>query len=277
MANIKILEKDIPNIILLHKNGMSPRKIAPLYNVRHTTIYKLLKKKKKYINRYKNAFIRKYHCNNNYFGDIKTEHQAYWLGLIAADGCIKKNGNRLSITLHNNDSNILSLFLKDLQSNYPIHYSKRDKCCRISIESKQIVNDLSTYNITPQKTFIYRFPTKLNKKLYNHFIRGYFDGDGCAYISKIKQIEYSITSNENFLNDIQNILMIECKLNKTNLKKYKRTKIKTMVYYGNRQTKRIYDYMYKNATIYFPRKKEKFDTIYCALKQRLIQQLLLYK
>jgi len=247
----------------LHKKGFSPRKISPLYNVTYQTIYKLLKKEKRYINRAKDAFVRKYYCNNNYFNNIKTERQAYWLGLIAADGCVMtKNRNIISITLHNNDSNILSVFLNDLQSNYPLHYQKRDKCCRILIESKQIVKDLSIYNIKPQKTFNFRFPNKLNKKLYNHFIRGYFDGDGCIYISKINQIEYSITSNEDFLKELQNVLILKCKLNKTKLKQYKRTKIKTMVYYGNKQAEKIYNYMYKNATIFFPRKKEKFDSIF---------------
>ncbi len=262
MANIKILEQDIPNIISLHKKGFSPRKIAPLYNVEYKAIYRLLKRKNEYINRAKNTFVRKYHCDNNYFNDIKTEHQAYWLGMIAADGCVMtKNRNVLSITLHDNDSNILPLFLNDLNSNYPIHYDKRDKCCRVSIESKQIVNDLAIYNVKPRKTFSFRFPIKLNKKLYNHFIRGYFDGDGCVYISKAKQIEYSITSNKEFLEELQNILMLECDINKTKLKKYKRTAIKTLVYYGNKQAKRIYDYMYKDATIFFPRKKDKFDSV----------------
>lgn len=263
----KIQKKDISDIIQYHKKGLSPRQIAPLYKVEFRAIYRLLKKENEYINRAKEAFSRKYYCNNNYFNDITTEHQAYWLGLIASDGSISRYRHRynISITLHEKDSNILSLFLNDLESNYPIAFSKRDNCCKIGIESKQLITDLSLYNITPQKTFNFRFPQKLDKKLYHHFIRGYFDGDGCAYISKSKQIEYSITSNKEFLEEVQNILISECGLNKTNLKKYKRTEAKTMVYCGNRQARKIYDYMYKDATIYFHRKKDKFDSIFYGL------------
>lgn len=262
-SKIIFSEKDIKDIIRLHKSGYSPRKIAPLYNVEYKTIYRMLKKENHYINRSKNAFTRKYDCDNQYFDNIDTEHKAYWLGLIAADGYVATNKRHLlSLTLHQDDSKILSLFLKDLKSDYPIIYNKRDKCCKVDINSKQIVTNLSIYNIIPRKTFKFRFPNKLDDKLYNHFIRGYFDGDGCVYISKTKQIEYTITSNTYFLEQLQDILIKQCNLNKTTFKKYKRTNIKTMVYCGNKQSKRIYDYMYRNATIYFTRKKDKFKSIF---------------
>lgn len=261
-SKIAFAVKDIKDIVELHKKGYSPRKIAPLYNVEYKTIYRILKRENRYINRSKDAFVRKYNCDNNYFNCIETEHKAYWLGLIAADGYVSTDKrNLLSLTLHQDDSGILSSFLKDLNSDYPIIYNKRDKCCRVDINSKQIVTNLALYNIVPRKTFKFQFPNELDNELYNHFIRGYFDGDGCVYISKTKQIEYTVTSNEHFLEQLQDILIRQCNLNKTIFKKYKRTDIKTMVYCGNKQSKRIYDYMYKNATIYFPRKKEKFDSV----------------
>ena len=254
-------KKTIKNIITLHKKGVSLQKISNKNKVNIKTVIRLLKRENEYIDRSKTAFFRKYHCNNNYFNNVDNERKAYWLGLLAADGNVSEKRDVFSLTLHDQDREILDIFLDDLQSNYHFYYYKNDNCVNLVINSKKIKTELSKYNIVPRKTFSYRFPLLLNKNLYSHFIRGYFDGDGCIYISKSKQIEYSITSNEYILKDIQQILMKECNINKTKLKNYKKTIIKGLVYCGNQQAKRIYNYLYKNATIYFPRKKEKAESI----------------
>jgi hypothetical protein len=64
-----------------------------------------------------------YSCNEGYFNIIDTEHKAYWLGFIAADGCVKiDNRNRYYFTLklQNRDCNHIQLLLNDLSSNHII-------------------------------------------------------------------------------------------------------------------------------------------------------------
>lgn len=39
---------------------------------------------------------RKHTINNQYFDDIKTQEQAYWLGFLWADGSINKTTKRCS-------------------------------------------------------------------------------------------------------------------------------------------------------------------------------------
>ncbi len=40
-------------------------------------------------------------------------------------------------------------------------------------------NDLIGHGATIRKSLTLTFPTHLDEKLIKHFLRGYFDGDGC--------------------------------------------------------------------------------------------------
>ena len=46
----------------------------------------------------------------------------------------------------------------------------------------------------------------------------------------------------------------------------------TMEYNGRRNIKKLYDYMYKNATIYGERKFKKFNEILCALNEKSLSE-----
>ena len=50
--------------------------------------------------------LLKHNLNKEYFKNIDTEEKAYWLGFIAADGCVykmSKNAHRLQINLSYKD------------------------------------------------------------------------------------------------------------------------------------------------------------------------------
>lgn len=65
---------------------------------------------------------RKHTINSAYFNDIKTEHQAYWLGFIWADGSISKTAkrcsgyNRLTISQKETERIHLEKLAKELNS-----------------------------------------------------------------------------------------------------------------------------------------------------------------
>lgn len=124
----------------------------------------------------------------------------------------------------------------------------------------------------------------------SHFIRGYFDGDGCVWNGKRKKmivkdtsrkegyreriihnVKFHITGCYDFINDLQNFLVTELGFKKTklNFSKAKETRhICTMEYSGRKQLKKFYDYIYQNATIYGERKKLKFEEIFCASDEK---------
>ena len=128
---------------------------------------------------------RRYYINENYFEEINSFDKAYFLGIIAADGCVYayRNANKLkmlSLGFHIQEKDIIDLFIKYTGAEY-VPYTN-DKVITLQINSNKLVNDLSQYNIVERKTWIYE-PTHLNSSLMWHFLRGYFDGDGSIYLS----------------------------------------------------------------------------------------------
>lgn len=61
---------------------------------------------------------------------------------------------------------------------------KRIECqrCRWMVANKHLWTILNSYGCTPKKSLTLQFPEEnifKDKSLIRHFIRGYFDGDGC--------------------------------------------------------------------------------------------------
>ena len=218
----------------------------------------------------------KYHVNQDYFQAIDNEWKAYWLGFLYADGYVisetqcKKEKHSLCIGLQIKDRNHIQKFLDSLQSDAPIKdYHTNYKDCFASkavICNKKICNDLISHGCVPRKSFILKFPT-LRDDLIRHFIRGYFDGDGCISINKDKHtVRVNFVGTEDMLKHIVEIFAKECGAHKPELIENSNNNgnIVYSIQWGNVYTcHKIYNYLYKGANIYLDRKLEKFDTIYC--------------
>jgi intein-encoded DNA endonuclease-like protein len=115
----------------------------------------------------------------------------------------------------------------------------------------------------PNKTFNLEYPKWLNENLNKHFIRGYFDGDGCVTFNKInKQLDVSFTGTENMMVGIQNTLINMCGFSKTKLStRYpeRKNNIRSLHYFGNGNAKKYYNFIYNDANIFMERKKNKFN------------------
>ena len=127
------------------------------------------------------------------------------------------------------------------------------------------------------KTFKIVFPSynKVPKKLIHHFIRGYFDGDGCICVYKVKFIRnnhkyintkccINIVGTEQFLTELKKIL--ENNNIKCNSKLYKRHKerfnnIRTLMISGKQNCKSFYKFAYKDSNVFLSRKYERFKNI----------------
>ena len=159
-------------------------------------------------------FLRTYKVNDKFL-DIIGKEQAYFLGLMASDGCVKKNCFSISQSGEHglkliNDLKIL------LKSNAKIY--KYMNTFSINITSKKLVESLKIYNIVERKTLVYEFPNKLSKIYYKYFIRGYIDGDGCCGIYNSGTCDYlsiSFVGTKNFIKDCYNKIPISgniCKI-----------------------------------------------------------------
>jgi len=127
--------------------------------------------------------------NDNYFENISTKENAYWLGFLFADGSIV--GNRIGLCLSSKDLYQIEKFKMAIGSNNPI--KSRVRKCRnklfdtseFFVSSFKMVEDLKKKGCTEKKSLTIEFPQLDNEELYMAFLLGYYDGDGCCGTSVI--------------------------------------------------------------------------------------------
>jgi len=128
--------------------------------------------------------------NHDFFAKW-TPSMAYVLGFFAADGNMIRNTRGAHfINFKSTDLEILHAFRKAMNSNHSIGISnegiKNQKpYYSLQLGSKKMFADLKTLGMTPAKSASLQLPT-IPKKYVGHFIRGYFDGDGCVYFASLK-------------------------------------------------------------------------------------------
>lgn len=222
----------------------------------------------------KSNINRKHKLNINYFQNIDSEQKAYWLGLLWADGSMSKTAtrcagkNRLTLTQNEINKYHLEQLKYDIESTQPLRQTKSSyspyKLFTLDINCRKLCADLEYLGLTikEERTSI----PNIQEDLIPHFIRGYFDGDGCLSIytqnvnnSKINRQELSFTGNPEFIKTLQNYLTNTLGLSETKIKTYKRTSKATTLRYGKiSDIQKIYDYLYKNSTRFLKSKHQKF-------------------
>lgn len=141
--------------------------------------------------------------NKNFFKKISPE-SAYVLGFFVADGnIVKTNRGTHFISFYSADMQILSAIKKVMKSDHKI--SQRNSTAghvyRLQIGSKEMFEDLIRLNITPNKARRMHLPD-IPPKHFNHFVRGYFDGDGNVWTRGIT-LQVSFTSaSKQFLSEL---------------------------------------------------------------------------
>lgn len=223
----------------------------------------------------------KYALDERFFQNIDSEEKAYWLGFLAADGNVRKASSGswvCSLGLALKDLNHVVKFKQSLQSDVPIAIRKRkiikqQSQAVISIVRNIFCKDLMSHGVIPNKTFILQFP-EFDEKYIKHFMRGFFDGDGCWHIrtrGDIKQIYFRITcASYDFLKEYNDYIKIGAELVGRKIDKQTKTTY-NLTYEGNIQCKRIYEYLYKDATIYLDRKFELATNHFNNLEEKALE------
>lgn len=121
------------------------------------------------------------------------------------------------------------------------------------------------YIIVPKKSLILTFPTQVPTNLIRHFLRGYSDGDGCIYNNHFKNKKtintiWKIVSTKQFCEQTAEILKEELGINcSQSLSRPKTNQITTVLSVGgNLQSRKVLNWLYQDATIYIPRKYDKY-------------------
>lgn len=255
------------NIVELYTEmNKSTYEIAELYNCNNSTILYILNNKGIETKRKRdNHNFKKYNVNQNYFNLIDDEIKAYWFGFILADGHVTKSKDHLMITLNKNDRTHLEKFRLDIESNHPIKQRNDYDSFEINIGSSILCNELYNKGINNRKSWeidIDKIINSIPMRLYNHFIRGIFDGDGCIKIYKQTHYNkplyhFSIVGLYDLLNFIKEQFDIDMSL-KYDTRTKSTYELKTR---SKGSIVKIREYLYKNATIYLDRKYEDFYKI----------------
>lgn len=256
----EIVEKAVK---LVKEHGYNQKQAAEELNVYYRTLLKKINKKYGSLNGYKG----KKNVDSKYFNIIDTEHKAYWLGFLTADGHLSKKG-MLEITLAEKDYKILEEFKKDLKSEHPINYrvckykgGKEFGQYRISFTDQEIASDLRRYGFTNNKTFDQYIPFDyIPKDLMRHYVRGYFDGNGSAFNNGGARLNLLVgcTASIKMANDLITVLFDYDISSTYGIDRRGENKVYSVFVNRTREMQRLFKWFYEDATIYLNRKYEKF-------------------
>ncbi len=191
--------------------------------------------------------------NHNFFSELNTLN-TYLLGFLAGDGYIHPTRNLIKIGLSNVDSDFLLQIKKEMEIERDILEYQTNKgynVAELTFSSVLIKKDLSKYGIVNNKTTKELTMEKIPNDLKAHYIRGFFDADGCYYYYNTHRVKIS-SFKSNILKEIKDF-----------------TRLGTIYHFTN--NKNIYSYeisglealsfmnlIYKDKTLFLPRKYNKF-------------------
>src|SRR5690625_4230977 len=236
-------------IIKLYKDGKSTTEIAKLANVSARYIRMILNEYKVAM-RPRGSWKRKYKVNEHYF-KTWSDNMAYILGFFCADGMVA--GNAQLISFSQKEKYILENIKRELNSTHPIIQNKKTGVYILNINSKIMKNDMmELHGIMPNKAKDLKFP-EVPEQYLNHFVRGYFDGDG--FVKYEKYFVSMVGGSKQFIKSLQKI--IENAGFETNFTEHE---THYRVYVSGRKTiKEFSNWLYKDKKLYLARKYGEFQ------------------
>jgi hypothetical protein len=198
---------------------------------------------------------RRYHLDDHLL-DEWDERSAYFVGVVFAEGYLPKQHDRhgIQITLSIKDSAWLDDIKNILKFQGELYSSdKQKKTITLVFSSKKIYKKLLEIG------FFEKDLSKIPDKIFHHFIRGFFDGDGSIFIEKkTGYVKTNFTGQQNLLKSIKDRLHELAGLSKNMQLNSKPNSLTSFsLCYGPRDTKKLCNFMYQEAHIFLERKHER--------------------
>lgn len=256
----KLTKEVTDTIVTLHLNGKSVTNISTELKYTKNLITQVLKKEGVYRG-YKESMIaysKQNKLNSDFFNVIDTEQKAYWLGFIYADGNINKDLTMLSIGLKIDDIEHLKLLGDIFHTEVKIYKQKAYKTmpdrltASLRVTNRYLCLQLVSKGILPRKSYIDNIEVfkYVPDNLIRHFIRGFFDGDGCISNTRWKALTFC-NNSVSFLSTIALILERSLGITGTLMSKSSYSRLT----YGSKcKLSEIKDFLYKDSTIFLERK-----------------------
>mgnify|MGYP001610872498 CR=1 FL=1 len=282
-ANHRMSGMQIEEMCHLYLTGESGASLGRAFGISTPAVFGFLERRHIEL-RHDLGGPRRYTCDHRFFQTIDTESKAYWLGFLAADGTVTNRDVHLQLAAC--DTEHVSRFRDALQATHPIRPVNNHgyPATIMTISSQEMIHDLANHNVVPRKTHILRLPT-LSPEMLRHYLRGYIDGDGTFTRSRIRRKDrpglqyqvhsrFSLPGNVTFLVQVQQMLMRFCGVSATKIflqRAHFSQNIGILAYGGTRQVRTIFDWLYHDATVWLPRKRERFEAPVQDAKPRDIQ------
>lgn len=227
-----------------------------------------------YTNHISNRRIR-----HNIFSSVETELQAYLLGFYAADGSIDETRKTLRIHLQKRDSEIVYLFKDTISPDARTFTVDKHKTTGrngqeitanesfgVDITSAKLCNDLVELGYGYRKSWEDLKLPNISEELVRHFIRGYFDGDGCISIwlsqekgksDRVRGKFDICAKSASLLNEV--IKFFANNNIKLNLNYLKRDNMYRLATTSKKEITKIFHLLYDDSNFYLSRKYIKFN------------------
>jgi hypothetical protein len=160
-------------MVTSYHQGETTQSIAMRYGTSHLVIIPvLLKHGVKLRSRHESHSGHSRHTfDARYFRVIVTEEKVYWLGFLAADGCITieketEENPRITLCLASPDIEHLTKFKQALQTSQTGGISKHS--CSFTVRSTDMARDLAEHGIQPRKA-LHTIPTLVSPELEKYY------------------------------------------------------------------------------------------------------------
>jgi intein-encoded DNA endonuclease-like protein len=276
----KISSESKSHIITLYNSGnKNLAQISRELNISRPTVRKILRQAG-LRQVYKEDIDNSDTINTEFFKCIDSEEKAYFLGLMYADGNVyiqskTRTYYSISLCLQERDKAILEKFKKKIAPNHKLYFVKKQdgqqNQYKLLFNSKIVSEQLFELGCMPAKSLKLEFPSLPNSTLQRHFIRGYFDGDGCISSSKRKNgyeaYSASIASTKDFCLAASSVINNELDIKPTIYTRKSNGITSELSFGGNHQVVKFMEWLYKDSTIRIVRKYSKFEKLKKSLTQ----------
>lgn len=202
-----------------------------------------------------NSNARRLFLREDYFAAPSGEAGSYLLGVLTADGWVTQNAVALEVS--ETDRVLVEWLRGELCAEAAIRrYVRAGKSplVRLMVHSRRMVADLGQWGLHARKSLTLQFPT-LPDEMLPAYVRGYFDGDGCALRVEGKPRSY-FCGTPAFLGRLHEILREKVSVQGGSFVKTHCGGI-VRLQFASRDSIRLAEWMYHGATLYLPRKRAK--------------------
>lgn len=180
---IILSQDDYDDICNMYEAKIPARDIVAKYGIHRTTLPKIYKR----MRGISGSLIPQMR-NPDYFQVIDSHEKAYFLGFIAADGCIVDNSarnatDRLMINIHKKDRVVIERLHEVLALDHKVYEIPSKDQVALAVTHKGICDDLRQYGLDYRKSLMMpNIWPLIPGEFRDSFALGYIDGDGCILI-----------------------------------------------------------------------------------------------